>query len=242
MTESVFFEKLRKSFCDNGLCDPDDAEARAFFALLNALLTANQSVNLTAITEPEAVIAKHFADCLLESETIPIGASVLDLGCGAGFPSLPLAIHRPDLTILSLDSTAKKVVFVQKTAEKLQLPNLKTLVGRAEDPAMKKQIGRIDLVVSRAVARLNLLCELSLPLLPIGGALLALKGAKGEEELAEAQNAIRILGGTVKACNRRALTLLDGSTEERVIPEIQKIKETPKEYPRSFALMQKKPL
>lgn len=242
MTESVFFEKLRKSFCDNGLHDPTEAEVHAFFALLNELLDANRMMNLTAITEPEAVIAKHFADSLLGNDKIPSGASVLDLGCGAGFPSLPLAIHRPDLSILSLDSTAKKVAFVEKTAEKLQLPNLKTLVGRAEDPTIKKQIGKIDLVVSRAVARLNLLCELSLPLLPIGGALLALKGAKGEEELAEAQNAIRILGGTLKNCDRQILTLLDGTTEERTILRIQKVKETPKEYPRSFAAMQKKPL
>ena len=242
MTETEFFEKLRKSFCDNGLRELTAAKEQAFFILLNELLEANKITNLTAITDPEAAIAKHFADSLLGSESIPNGARVLDLGCGAGFPSLPLAIYRPDLTVLSLDSTAKKVAFVQKAAEKLQLSNLKTLVGRAEDRAIKKQIGKIDLIVSRAVARLNLLCELSLPLLAVGGSLLALKGAKGEEELKEAQSAIRILGGAVKSCDQRALLLLDGGVEERTILQIQKIKETPKEYPRSFAAMQKKPL
>ena len=242
MTEQIFSEQLRKSFIDNGLGEPTEAEAKQFFLLLRELLEANKITNLTAITDPEEVIAKHFVDSLLENEHIPMGAVVLDLGCGAGFPSLPLAIHRPDLKIIALDSTAKKVAFVQKTAEKLQLSNLKTLVGRAEDANIKKQIGRIDVVVSRAVARLNLLCELSLPLLPVGGALFALKGAKGQEELAEAQKAIQILGGEPPLCVSRALILLNNTTEERALLWIPKIKETPKEYPRSFAMMQKKPL
>ena len=242
MTASDFPEKLRKSFIDNGLGEPTEAEAKRFFLLLQELLEANQITNLTAITDPEEVIAKHFTDSLLENERIPQGACVLDLGCGAGFPSLPLAIHRPDLKIIALDSTAKKVAFVQKTAEKLQLSSLNTLVGRAEDPVIKKQIGRIDVVVSRAVARLNLLCELSFPLLPVGGALFALKGAKGPEELDEAQSAISILGGNKAICSRQLLHLLDGTTEERTLLWIGKEKETPKEYPRAFAVMQKKPL
>ena len=242
MTETEFFQKLQKSFCDNAFPDPSKAEAHAFYLLLNELLEANKVTNLTAITDPDQIIAKHFVDSLLGCEQIPKGAAVLDLGCGAGFPSLPLAIHRPDLTLIALDSTAKKVAFVQKTAEKLQLSNLKTLIGRAEDPALKKQIGHIDLVVSRAVARLNLLCELSFPLLPIGGALFALKGAKGQEELAEAQKAVKILGGSSPVCASKQLRLLDGTIEERSLIWIPKTKETPKEYPRSFAIMQKKPL
>ena len=242
MTETEFFQKLQKSFCDNGIPEIGEAEARAFYALFCELIEANRVVNLTAITEPDQIIAKHFVDSLLGSEYLSPNAKVLDLGCGAGFPSLPLAIHLDDLRITALDSTAKKVAFVQKTAEKLQLSNLKTLVGRAEDRALKKQIGEIDVVVSRAVARLNLLCELALPLLPIGGGLFAFKGAKGEEELAEAQNAIKVLGGSVSLCKRQALKLLDGSTEERTLIIIKKIAETPKDYPRPFAIMQKKPL
>ena len=242
MTQTEFSEKLRKSFILNGLPDPSERETSAFYLLLSELLETNQVTNLTAITDPEQVIAKHFADSLLESDRIPQGARILDLGCGAGFPSLPLAIHRPDLSVVALDSTAKKVAFVQKTAEKLGLSNLKTFVGRAEDPAVKKEIGRVDLVVSRAVARLNLLSELALPLLPIGGVLFALKGAKGEEELREANHALDVLGAGSPTCIRRALHLLDESSEERVLLWIPKIKETPKEFPRSFAIMQKKPL
>ena len=242
MTETEFFQKLQKSFCDNAFPDPSNAEVHAFYLLLNELLEANKVTNLTAITDPEQIIAKHFVDSLLGSEYLSPNAKVLDLGCGAGFPSLPLAIHLDDLKITALDSTAKKVAFVQKTAEKLQLSNLKTLVGRAEDRALKKQIGQIDVVVSRAVARLNLLCELSLPLLPVGGELLAFKGAKGEEELAEAQNAIKVLGGVVSLCKRQALKLLDGNAEERTLIAITKAAETPTDYPRPFAIMQKKPL
>ena len=242
MTEAEFFNKFQKSLYDNGLDEVSDAEAQTFFTLLCELLEENKVTNLTAITDPEQVIPKHFVDCLLGCEKIPPQAKVLDLGCGAGFPSLPLAIHLSGPTVTALDSTAKKVAFVQKTAEKLRLTNLKTLVGRAEDPILKKQIGSPDLIVSRAVARLTLLCELALPLLPIGGALFALKGAKGEEELEEAKSAIKVLGGGAPICERRVLRLLDGSAEERTLIWIPKISETPKGYPRSFATMQKKPL
>lgn len=242
MTESHFSELLSTSFSKNGLQTPDFCEKQAFFTLLNELIEANKIMNLTAITEPEEIITKHFVDSLLGNEEIPNGATVLDLGCGAGFPSLPLAIHRPDLSIVSLDSTAKKIAFVQKTAEKLALSNLKTIAGRAEDPKIKEVIGVPTVVVSRAVARLNLLCELAFPLLPIGGLLFAMKGAKGEEELEEARKAISILGGGSPILQKRSLVLLDGKTEERSLLFLPKVAKTPKEYPRSFATMRKKPL
>ena len=207
MTETDFSRLIKDSFAKNGLREPDLREEQAFFGLLTELLTANETTNLTAITDPAAVVDKHFADSLLGNEAILVGATVLDLGCGAGFPSLPLAIFRPDLQVIALDSTAKKLDFVQKTAKKLGISNLKTLLGRAEDPALKKQIGSPDIVVSRAVARLNLLCELALPMLRIGGALFAMKGAKGQEELAEAGHAIALLGGGKPILQEKTLIL-----------------------------------
>lgn len=242
MNESEFFDLISRSFSQNGLSEPDFCEKQAFFLLLRELTEANAVMNLTAITEPEEIVAKHFVDSLLGNEKIPKGATVLDLGCGAGFPSLPLAIHRPDLSLVSLDSTAKKIAFVQKTAEKLQLSNLKAVVGRAEDPAVKRQIGRPTVIISRAVARLNLLCELSFPLLPVGGFLFAMKGSKGEEELAEAERAIKLLGGGKPELQKWTLVLPNGETEDRSLIFLSKVSETPKEYPRAFAIMRKKPL
>ncbi|MBQ7172775.1 MAG: 16S rRNA (guanine(527)-N(7))-methyltransferase RsmG [Clostridia bacterium] len=242
MTETEFSRRLSDSFVKNSLPEPDSRETAAFWILLNELTETNKVMNLTAITEPDEIISKHFVDSLLGSEEISSGSTVLDLGCGAGFPSLPLAICRPDLSIISLDSTAKKIAFVQKTAEKLQLSNLKTIVGRAEDPAIKEAIGKPNVIVSRAVARLNLLCELAFPLLPVGGLLFAMKGAKGEEELEEASKAIKLLGGGEPILQKRSLILSNDTSEERSLILIPKIKATPSGYPRPFATMRKKPL
>lgn len=213
-----------------------------FFRFTEHLLEVNAHTNLTAIREPVGVVDKHYIDSLLAMDLIPNGARVLDLGCGPGFPSIPLAIMRPDLEITALDSTAKKIDFVQKSAEILQLSNLKGVCGRAEDAKLRKTLGKHDVVVSRAVARLNVLCELCIPYLKIGGYLVALKGAKYEEELAEAANAIKILGAEITKTELKELITADNQTETRGIIIIQSKKETPSQYPRAYAAILKKPL
>jgi 16S rRNA (guanine527-N7)-methyltransferase len=175
-------------------------------------------------------------------DLIPEGARVLDLGCGPGFPSIPLAIMRPDLEITALDSTAKKIDFVQKSAEILQLSNLKGVSGRAEDIILRKTLGKYDIVVSRAVARLNVLCELCIPYLKVGGTLVALKGAKYEEELAEATNAIRVLCAETLKIEQKELITAENHVETRGIILIQSKKEVPSQYPRAYAAILKKPL
>ena len=213
-----------------------------FFRFTEHLLEVNAHTNLTAIREPVGIVDKHYIDSLLAMDLIPNGARVLDLGCGPGFPSIPLAIMRPDLEITALDSTAKKIDFVQKSAEILQLSNLKGVCGRAEDAKLRKTLGKHDVVVSRAVARLNVLCELCIPYLKIGGYLVALKGAKYEEELAEAANAIKILGAEITKTELKELITADNQTETRGIIIIQSKKETPSQYPRAYAAILKKPL
>ena len=213
-----------------------------FFRFTEHLLEVNAHTNLTAIREPVGIVDKHYIDSLLAMDLIPNGARVLDLGCGPGFPSIPLAIMRPDLEITALDSTAKKIDFVQKSAEILQLSNLKGVCGRAEDAKLRKTLGKHDVVVSRAVARLNVLCELCIPYLKIGGYLVALKGAKYEEELAEAANAIKILGAETTKTEPKELITADNQTETRGIIIIQSKKETPSQYPRAYAAILKKPL
>ena len=205
---------------------PNEAQMLQFFRFTEHLLEVNAHTNLTAIREPVGIVDKHYIDSLLAMDLIPNGARVLDLGCGPGFPSIPLAIMRPDLEITALDSTAKKIDFVQKSAEILQLSNLKGVCGRAEDAKLRKTLGKHDVVVSRAVARLNVLCELCIPYLKIGGYLVALKGAKYEEELAEAANAIKILGAETTKTEPKELITADNQTETRGIIIIQSKKIT----------------
>ena len=237
-----FQELMRDAVRKNGLAPLPVPTEEAFWAFAMHLLRVNEHVNLTAIRNVPDVITKHFVDSLLVSAYLPEGARVLDLGCGPGFPSLPLAIARPDLRIVALDSTDKKIRFLFDTATLLHLPNIEAVTGRAEDAAVRRRLGAFDAVVSRAVARLNLLSELCLPYVREGGPFLAMKGAKGEEELQEAANAIGLLGGRVLSADEKPLVLLDGSSEPRVLIDVQKVKKTPPQYPRAYAAMLKKPL
>ena len=211
-----------------------------FDRLAQALVAQNRVMNLTAITEPSDIVTKHFADSLTVAAAFPMpnAASVLDLGTGAGFPGLPLMILRPDLHMTLLDSTAKKLAYVAATADALGLA-VQTLHQRAEvagqDPAFRAQF---DLVCSRAVASLPVLCEYALPLLRLGGTLAAMKSLRAEEELAQAETAIKTLGGTLSGM--QAFTLADGSS--RTVLLIQKTSQTPTAYPRPGTQIAKKPL
>ena len=237
------FEQLFLQSCqNNGVTPPTSKQIELFYQFTDHLLTVNQITNLTAIREIPDVIAKHYVDSLLASPYIPKNARVLDIGCGPGFPSIPLAITRPDLNITALDSTQKKINFVNDAKEKLSLQNLTAISNRAEDHDFMKKIGSFDVVVSRAVARLNILCELALPYVQVDGFLLAMKAAKADEELASAQKAIKILGGSDATICKATLTPPQSEAEERALIIIQKSAPTPAIYPRPFATIKKKEL
>ena len=226
----------------NGILPPNKEQIQQFYSFTEHLLEVNAHTNLTAIREPTDIIDKHYIDSLLAMHLIPEGSRVLDLGCGPGFPSIPLAIMRPDLDITALDSTSKKIDFVQKSAEILQLSNIKAVSGRAEDVKLRKELGKYGIVVSRAVARLNILCELCLPYLKVGGSLIALKGAKYDEELSEATNAIRVLGGKSVKTEQKDLITAQNQVETRGFIVVKLQKEPPAQYPRAYAAILKKPL
>ncbi len=234
------FAALYAEILENaGLCSYSGPEyAQKFETLLQMLVETNEKLNLTAITDPRQVILRHFADSLSAAGLIGDAQTVLDVGCGGGFPVLPLAVARPDAAYTALDSTVKKLVFVQTAARALSLPVV-TLAGRAEalgaDPDYREGF---DLVISRAVARMNLLCELCLPLVRVGGRFVAMKGADGAAELAEAQSAIRMLGGEVRSAREFVLSEAGG----RMLIEVEKVAPTPGGYPRQYGRMKKRPL
>ncbi len=208
--------------------------AKSFYDLTELLLDCNAQMNLTAITDLHEILCKHYADSLTAAPYLPQNARVIDVGCGGGFPTLPLAIARPDLSITALDSTAKKLTFVAQAALALHL-SVKTLNARAEEAARNADFRQsFDAVVSRAVARLQILCELCLPFLRVGGIFVALKGSAAEQELSDAKNAIARLGGKVEDVIAADLGEPDQAAAHTVIL-IRKAAPTPDIYPRNFS-------
>ncbi len=211
-----------------------------FQRYLELLLVWNEKVNLTAITEPQEVVIKHFLDSLLLLNTVSLkqGAKVIDVGTGAGFPGIPLKIARPDLDLTLLDSLNKRLVFLQELLKELEL-SAETVHCRAEEGGRKKELrGKFDFVTARAVAPLNLLCEYCLPFLKVGGIFAAMKGPNCSEEIEAAKKAIGILGAEIK--EKKELNLPDGSG--RTIIVLKKCKETSDRYPRISAKIAKNPL
>lgn len=214
-----------------------------FFFLTEHMLTVNEHFNLTAIREPSRVILLHYIDALVGAHFFPACAEVIDVGCGAGFPTLPLAIFRPDLRITALDSTAKRVDYVKNTAELLSLKNVTTVVGRAEEVARDARYrGRFNCATARAVAALPVLSELCMPFVKTGGVFIAMKGKGGKEELAAAKSAITLLGGKVQSFTDTPVISPAGETFEHTTVLVEKVAETPTKYPRVYGKIAKSPL
>lgn len=219
-----------------------EEQLEQFVQYYELLADWNQRMNLTAITEPQEVAVKHMVDSLLcfDRKHFPVGARVIDVGTGAGFPGIPLKIMYPDLKIVLFDSLKKRLNFLQAVVDRLGLTGIQCVHGRAEDGGRdSKWRDGFDVAVSRAVARMNVLVELCLPFVRPGGYFIALKGAQYQEELTESQQAIRLLGG--KAEVPRAINL-PGLSEQRGLLCIKKVKPTPKTYPRRPAVITKQPL
>lgn len=205
------------------------------------LVDWNTRMNLTGITQPEEVEIKHFLDSLLllDSVELPEKASFIDVGCGAGFPSLPCKIYRPDLKLTLLDSLNKRIGFLQAVGEALSLNQIEYIHGRAEEVGRQKNHReKYDLATARAVAHLRELSEYCLPFVKQGGVFAALKGYDIEQELEEAASAIRKLGGKIEQVKKYQLPM----ENSRSIVVIRKISQTPPQYPRTPAKIAKTPL
>lgn len=203
------------------------------------LVEYNEHVNLTAITEHDEVFIKHFYDSLILTKALPTGnIKLCDVGAGAGFPSVPCAIYNNDLDVTIVDSLNKRIVFLNELVKKIDIKNVKAIHNRAEDHALNFR-EYYDVVTARAVARLNLLVELCLPLVKVGGLFVAMKSIDGKNELNEALRAIEILGGEVIDTKEFHLPYNMGSRELIII---KKVKECNKKYPRQFSVIKNKPL
>lgn len=242
-----FFAKVYKIFTENSLSEYlTDEVLEKFYSLTQIMLETNEKMNITAITDEDAVIARHFADSLLLLRTnIESGEKVCDIGCGGGFPSFPIAIARPDITVFGIDSTAKKIAYVNDTAKKLGLKNLTAISARAEDISCVggEYREKFDLVCARAVASLPVLSELCLPFVKVGGRFVSLKSKTADEEIAESQKGIATLGGKIEKVEKLSLidhTLEGGNEAERTLITVRKASKTPPKYPRPYAQIKKK--
>ncbi|MEE0966813.1 MAG: 16S rRNA (guanine(527)-N(7))-methyltransferase RsmG [Bacilli bacterium] len=216
-----------------------DKQLKQFDTYYHTLVEWNEKMNLTAIVNKEDVYLKHFYDSLTPSFDFDFNnQSLCDIGAGAGFPSIPLKIVYPDLKITIVDSLSKRITFLNHLVKELELDNVKAIAARAEEYAVNNREA-FDIVTARAVARLNILDELCLPLVKPNGYFITLKGKIWQEELKEAKNGIKILGGEVKKEVDFTLASLD---DQRCNIYIQKVKNTPNKYPRPFGKIKKKPL
>ncbi len=202
-----------------------------------AVLAENRVMNLTAITDPADAAELHLVDSLTLLKVLPLaGKSLLDVGTGAGFPGVPLKLAEPTVRLTLLDSLQKRMRWLEQDALPALGVEAECLAGRAEEYAAQRR-EQFDVVTSRAVARLNLLCELCLPFVRVGGDFLAMKGSQAEEELAETASAIRTLGG---ACERTETFEIGGAVHSVLV--IRKIAPTPPQYPRAWSRIKQKPL
>ncbi|MBZ2139074.1 MULTISPECIES: 16S rRNA (guanine(527)-N(7))-methyltransferase RsmG [Streptococcus] len=237
MTPQEFYQLLIQQGIE--LTDRQKDQFERYFELL---VEWNEKINLTAITEKNEVYLKHFYDSiapvlqgLIDNQELKL----LDIGAGAGFPSLPMKIIYPQLDVTIIDSLNKRINFLKLLAEELKLDKVHFYHGRAEDLAQDKAFrAQFDLVTARAVARMQVLSELTIPYLKVGGKLLALKASNAPEELDEAKNALNLLFSKVQ--DNLSYALPNG--DPRFITVVEKKKETPNKYPRKAGMPNKRPL
>ena len=212
---------------------------RQFYTYMNLLIEWNKKINLTAIVEEKDIIIKHFLDSLTISKYINSNQKIMDIGTGAGFPGIPLKIFQENINMNLVDSLNKRITFLNEVVNKIELKNIVAIHSRAEDLAkIEEHREKYDIVVSRAVAKLNTLLEYMMPFIKVGGTCICMKGSN-IEELEESKKAIEILGGKLEKVDEIVLPNTDIKRNNIII---KKIKNTPKEYPRKAGIPTKNPI
>ena len=227
---------LVKGLAQLGLSDHALPQLEAYASLL---LEKNKVMNLTAITAPQEVATLHLLDCAALLPLSPLaGKTVIDVGTGAGLPGMVLALLTPDARFTLLDSLGKRIDFLQEVCDDMGLTHVTCVHARAEEFAGQHR-EQYDVAVSRAVAQLNVLCELTLPLVKVGGRFIAMKSTSSDQEIQEARSAVSQLGGRIAAVRDYDVPQTD--VRHRAVI-IEKVKATPRQFPRSFARIKKSPL
>ena len=236
-----FYDLMSKSAEDVGL-QLSKEQYNQFITYMKLLQEWNEKINLTAIVEDEDIIKKHFIDSMkaFKREEFKKAKTLIDVGTGAGFPGLPIAIMKNDLKVTLLDSLNKRINFLNTVVGELGLSNVTTIHSRAEDGAKNKDLReKFDVATSRAVANLSVLSEFCLPYVKVGGSFIALKGPSVDQEIKESMNAIKLLSGEfVDICE----VSIEGTELRHNLVVVKKIKECSKTYPRKAGLITKNPL
>ena len=237
----MFKEELTKAATEYGI-SLSDTQMEQYNRYFELLVKWNEKINLTAITEPKEVAIKHIIDSITayDKNLFQKGTTVIDVGTGAGFPGLPLKIFCPEIKLTLMDSLNKRIKFLQTVVEELGLKDVDCVHARAEEGARNKKYREaFDIAVSRAVARLPILCEYCLPFVKKGGHFIALKGMQYQDEAAEAAKAIKVMGGSHTETRPVKLPELD---DKRAVITITKTMPTPKAYPRKAGTPTKNPI
>lgn len=233
---------LMKEACDRVSIEFNEDKYNKFMKYMALLQEWNEKVNLTAITEDEEVVQKHFIDCInaFSVEEFKNAQTIIDVGTGAGFPGVPIAIMRDDVEVTLLDALNKRINFLNLVVSELGLKNVTTIHSRAEEGSRKEEHREAyDVATSRAVANMSMLSEFCMPYVKIDGYFIPLKGPSIEEEMEKGKNAVKILGGEIKEVRE---VKVEGTDLKHNLVVVRKIKSCGKKYPRNMGNIKKNPL
>ncbi|AJA50121.1 ribosomal RNA small subunit methyltransferase G [Clostridium pasteurianum DSM 525 = ATCC 6013] len=233
---------IMESACDNEGVVFNEEKYNKFMKYKNLIKEWNEKINLTAITEDGEIVKKHFIDSIkiFRFPFLKNAKNIIDIGTGAGFPGIPIKIINEEICVVLLDSLNKRINFLNEVIDRLDLKNIKTIHGRAEDYAKNIEYReKFDIATSRAVANMTVLSEFCIPYVKVGGYFVALKGPSIEEEILESKNAIGTLGGRLEDIIK---VDIEESDLKHNLVIVKKIKQTPKQFPRKSGIVTKKPL
>lgn len=237
---NIEFNEIMKKYLEELNIELSEIQLNQFYKYMNILIEWNKVMNLTGITDPEEIIIKHFIDSLTVLDKVNKKDSIIDVGTGAGFPGIPIKIAFPETKVVLLDSLNKRIKFLNEVIEQLQLKDVETIHGRAEDYGKdRKHREKYDIAIARAVAPLNILLEYLMPFVKVNGKVLCMKASNSEEEIKNSKNAVKVLGGELFDTEEFCIP----NTEiKRKIIQVNKVNETNKRYPRKAGTPSKEPL